>query len=99
MRFYWFVLLAALLVGSAHAQQPAPPPDPAFMQHALSALQAQRNQAMDNLAASEATSAMATEQIGAARGQVSKLTFENTKLKAENEALKKGQSKPETKKP
>jgi hypothetical protein len=89
------VALLLMISTSAFAQQP----DPAFMQHALSALQAQRNQAMDNLAASEAKSAMATEQLDATRGHVSKLTVENTKLKAENEALKKGQSKPETKKP
>ena len=92
-------IIAAVLLASTTAFAQQQQPDPAFLQRALGAIQAQRNQAMDNLAASEAKSAMATEQLDATRGQVSKLTFENTKLKAENEALKKGQSKPETKKP
>jgi hypothetical protein len=89
------VALLLMISTSAFAQQP----DPAFLQRVLTSLQSQRNQAMDNLAASEAKSAMATEQIGAARGQVSKLTFENTKLKAENEALKNAQDKTNDGKP
>jgi hypothetical protein len=58
------VALLLMILTSAFAQQP----DPAFLQRVLTSLQSQRNQAMDNLAASEAKSAMATEQIGAARG-------------------------------
>jgi septal ring factor EnvC (AmiA/AmiB activator) len=97
MKILISLVIVAALASPALAQQQQP--DQAFMQAAIAALQAQRNQAMDNLAASEAKSAMATEQIGAARGQVSKLTFENTKLKAENEALKKGQDKTNDGKP
>jgi septal ring factor EnvC (AmiA/AmiB activator) len=89
------VALLLMISTSAFAQQP----DPAFLQRVLTSLQSQRNQAMDNLAASEAKSAMATEQLDATRGQVSKLTFENTKLKAENEALKKAQDKTKDGKP
>jgi regulator of replication initiation timing len=82
MRFYWFVLLAALFVGSAQAQQPA--------------MQSTIQQLMVNDANIKAALA---EQLDAARKQAQELTVENTKLKVENEALKKAQSKPEAKKP
>jgi hypothetical protein len=69
------VIALLLLAVPAHAQQPQLPPDPAFMQKAITALQQQRNDALDRQAGSEAKAAQLAE--------------ENAKLKAENEELKK----------
>ena len=69
------VIALLLLAVPARAQQPQMPPDPAFMQKAITALQQQRNDALDRQAGSEA--------------KASQLAEENAKLKAENEELKK----------
>jgi septal ring factor EnvC (AmiA/AmiB activator) len=52
----------AVVGAPTHAQQP---PDPAFVQKALAALQQQRNAAMDNLAVVQAQLAQAQEQLQA----------------------------------
>lgn len=67
----------ALLATPALAQQA--PPDPATLQRAIAAIQAQRNAALDQAA---------SMQIEAQR-----LADENAKLKAEIEALKKDRPK------
>lgn len=67
-------LLFILLATPAFAQQQTPP-DPATLQRAIAAIQAQRNAALDQAA---------SMQIEAQR-----LAEENTKLKSEIEALKK----------
>lgn len=54
-----------LMTSSAFAQQP-PQADTAFMQRAISALQAQRNAALDTQAASEAKLAGLTEDLAKA---------------------------------
>jgi len=71
--------LLALLISSALAQQPQSP-DPAFMQKALTALQGQRNQALDGQAVAEARAAQLADEVA--------------KLKAEIEALKKPPTEP-----
>lgn len=71
------VILIALIATPALAQQH--PPDPATLQRAIAAIQAQRNAALDQAA---------SMQIEAQR-----LGEENKKLKDEIEALKKDQSK------
>lgn len=55
-----------LLTTAAFAQQP-PQADAAFMQHAIGALQAQRNTALDAQAASEAKLAGVTEELNQAK--------------------------------
>lgn len=67
--------LLALLVSSAFAQQPQQPPDPAFMQKAIGAMQQQRNQAYDQAAIAEARAAQLADEVA--------------KLKAELDELKK----------
>lgn len=54
-------VLILLIASPALAQQQ--PPDPAFLQRALGAMQAQRNQAMDSAAVSEAKLAEALARI------------------------------------
>lgn len=69
------LLLLLLLAAPALAQQTA---DPAFLQKALQALQAQRNAALDGQAAAEARAALLTEEVDKLRKQV-----EDLKPKAE----------------
>lgn len=65
-------LLAAASATSALAQQ-AQPPDPAFLQRALTAMQGQRNQAMDALAISEAKTAGVAEELAKTTARVKEL--------------------------
>lgn len=65
-------MVVTLVLDSAFAQQQ--PADPAFMQKAITALQAQRNEAADKLAIEAARSMMLSE--------------ENAKLKADLDKLK-----------
>jgi cell division protein FtsB len=65
------LLALALLTASAHAQQQ--PPDPAFMQRALSAMQTQRNQAMDQAAIAQAQAAQAQEEVAKLRAEIEQL--------------------------
>lgn len=71
-------LIVAMLPSLAWAQ----PADPAFMQKAITALQAQRNFALDQQASSEAKAQMALEEIARLQAQVAKLTSENNELLA-----------------
>lgn len=65
------VLIAATAPRScAHAQQA---PDPAFLQRALSALQAQRNAAMDSQVVAEARAAGLTEDLAKANARIKEL--------------------------
>lgn len=62
------------LIGAAHAQQPpSPPPDPAFMQKAMAALQQQRNEAMDRVAGAEARLAVTAEELQKAQIELRQL--------------------------
>lgn len=65
----WFIpwLGACYLVAGAAAL--AQQPDPAFLQAALAALQSQRNQAMDALAAEQAKAKLLQDQIDKLRVQ------------------------------
>lgn len=58
-------LLGSLLLASAAAAQQQPA-DPAFLQRALVALQAQRNQAMDSSAAQQARADGLAEELAKA---------------------------------
>lgn len=76
-----FLAIAFLLLStSAFAQQQ--PSDPAFMQKAISALQAQRNAAQDAAASAEARLAQLMDDFG-------NLRTELAKAKADLEAAKK----------
>lgn len=68
---------AALLIATPALAQQAPP-DPAFLQKAAGALQAQRNTALDAQAVAEARAAMLADEVAALKKQV-----EDLKPKAE----------------
>lgn len=65
------VILLAVLATPAFAQQQ--PPDPAFLQRALVAMQAQRNQAMDSAAVMEAKLAAAADELTKANARIKEL--------------------------
>ena len=67
-----FMAIAAALslAAPAFAQQQ---PDPAFLQRALGSMQAQRNQAMDALAVSEAKSAGLADDLAKAQARIKEL--------------------------
>lgn len=67
------IAIALMLMVPALAQQPAPQADPAFMQKALTALQAQRNAALDGQAAAQAQAAMLTEEVATLKKQIEDL--------------------------
>ena len=69
----------ALLVTPALAQQA--PPDPAFMQKAIVALQAQRNAALDAQAVAEARASVLAEEVATLKKQI-----DETRAKAEKPA-------------
>jgi hypothetical protein len=64
-------VLLCFLANLALAQQTLP--DPAFLQKALSAMQAQRNQAMDALAVSDAKAQMVAEDLAKANTRIKEL--------------------------
>ena len=70
------VAVALLLAIPALAQQP--PPDPAFMQKAIVALQVQRNAALDAQVVAEARAAQLSDEVAALKKQI-----EDAKPKAE----------------
>jgi len=70
MRFF-IALLFVLFTAPVFAQQQ--PPDSAFMQRALGALQAQRNQAMDVAASSEARAAGLADELSKAKDHIKEL--------------------------
>ena len=76
--------LFVLLTTPALAQQP--PPDPATLQRAIAAIQAQRNQALDQAASIQIE---AQRQDESRQVEVKRLSDEITALKAEIEKLKK----------
>lgn len=67
-----FVLLALLgsVSTSAIAQQQ---PDPAFLQRALAAMQAQRNQAQDSAAVAEARAAGLSDDLAKAQARIKEI--------------------------
>jgi phage shock protein A len=71
MKRFAFALL--LLASPATAQQPQQPPDPAFLQKALSAMQQQRNQAMDSVAVMQAQAEQAREELAKAQERIKQL--------------------------
>lgn len=66
------VLAAALLLALPAHAQPAPP-DPAFLQQALGAMQAQRNQALDQAAVETARAAMTAAELEKAKARIKEL--------------------------
>lgn len=69
-------LLAAVLMLSAlpvAAQQPPVAADTAFMQKAIGALQAQRNEALDRLTGAEARLAIVADDLAKANAEVARL--------------------------
>lgn len=66
------LIVAALLLSSpALAQQQ--PPDPAFLQRALAAMQTQRNQAMDSAAVLEARLATTADDLAKANARIKEM--------------------------
>lgn len=65
-------LIILAFAAPALAQQ-APPPDPAFMQKAIAALQSQRNIALDAAASAEARANILTEENAALKKQIADL--------------------------
>jgi predicted nucleic acid-binding Zn-ribbon protein len=76
MKYLPIFLLLSLT--PAFAQQA----DPAFMQRAISQLQAQRNSAMDSLAASEAKAAGLSDELEKAKAKIKE--FEAKEIKPED---------------
>jgi hypothetical protein len=73
---------AAILASGIHAARTQQqPPDPAFMQKAIAALQAQRNTALDAQAMAESRAAMLADEVVSLKRQIDDL-----KKKAEPEA-------------
>ena len=70
MRFI-LTTIAIFIAGPALAQQPAP--DPAFLQNALTALQAQRNGAFDQEAVCEANGKKIADALKTAQDRVKEL--------------------------
>lgn len=66
----FFVAFSLLFAGAALAQQQ---PDPALLQRAANALQAQRNQAMDALAVAEARGAGLADDLAKAQARIKEL--------------------------
>lgn len=66
------ILSTFFLVSAAHAQQQQQP-DPAFMQRALTALQSQRNQALDLAASQEARANGLQDDLMKAQARVKEL--------------------------
>lgn len=62
-------LLALFLVSPAFSQQA----DPAFLQKAISALQGQRNAALDQAAAAEAKGAVTADELAKAQSKIKEL--------------------------
>jgi hypothetical protein len=75
MQFVRAVIFAAIFAATpALAQQPMPPgANPEFLEHALNALQAQRNRALDEAAAAEAQLSQAQKRIGDMQKQIDEL--------------------------
>ena len=71
MNKFFIVSAIVLFASGASAQTTMAPPDAAFMQRAITSLQAQRNTALDNQAVAEAK----------ATGLAEDLTKANTKIK------------------
>lgn len=68
-RAFAICIILALAATPALAQQ-QPAPDPAFLQKAIMALQAQRNTALDGQAAAEARANMLAEEAATLRKQL-----------------------------
>jgi hypothetical protein len=65
--------LIALILISVATPAVAQQPDPVFLQHALASIQAQRNQAMDAAAVSDAKVATLTEDLARANAKLKEL--------------------------
>lgn len=71
MKKYILGASLVLLASTASAQQQAP--DPAFLQRALSVMQAQRNQAMDTAAVQQARADGLADELAKAQARVKEL--------------------------
>lgn len=66
-------LILVLLLGMSSAAAQQQPADPAFLQRAVTALQAQRNQALDAAAAHEARAAGLADDLAKAQARIKEL--------------------------
>lgn len=73
------VVSALLAVSPAVAQQQQQPADPAFLQRALTAMQAQRNQAQDVAVISEAKAAGLAEELAKVQTRIKELEAKSEK--------------------
>jgi len=71
LRIALIAAFAVVLMPYALAQQR---PDPAFLEKALTSMEAQRNSAMNAHAATEARLALANEEIARLKAEIEKLT-------------------------
>jgi hypothetical protein len=67
------ILVALMLALPFAANAQTAPPDPALLQHAANALQAQRNQAMDAAAIAEARAAGLADDLAKAQARIKEL--------------------------
>lgn len=74
MRSSIAILCVLFCISAVSAQQPARPPDPAFLQKAILSLQAQRNAALDGAAVAEARAAQLAEDNAKLKAQIEELT-------------------------
>ena len=80
MNKFAIVLLVSVFSVPAFAQQP----DPAFMQKAITALQAQRNQALDSAAVAEAKASGVSDELNNAKNRIKELEDKYEPKKAED---------------
>lgn len=69
MRIVWVAIFLTLVASAGTAQQA----DPAFLQRAITAVQAQRNLAMDAQAVAEARAASLTDDLAKAQARIKEL--------------------------
>jgi hypothetical protein len=82
-----FLIVSAIVLFSsvANAQQAITPPDAAFMQRAITSLQAQRNNALDNQAVAEAKATGLAEDLTKANSKIKELEDKITPPKKDSD--------------
>lgn len=68
------IVAVSLLLATGAFAQPQPPPDPVFLARALSALQAQRNAALDAQVVAEARAAMLADDVAQLKAKLDEMT-------------------------
>ena len=83
------IVSTLLIPATAYAQQPfTQQPDPTFLQHAVTALQSQRNAALDAQAVAEAKVAGLMDELAKANKQVKELNDKLNQPKPDDEPKK-----------